>query len=289
MSTNQTCLYSIPQKGRKVIWELTNNCNMHCVHCCNAFERKRNRDIDLNKALSLVDVLRDNAVSKVVLGGGEPLLFKGIFDLLSALSAAGMKVTLASNGYLIERYIEDLKKIEQLKVVLSLDGFSELTHDTFRGKKGAFRKVMTAIQLLTENKIPIKLGVTIHRKNIQEIEDIVNFADKAKIKITFHSIIKTGAIDITGYAISQKDYQNVIIAYANREHVNFRENPDKGYNVLDCPAGKKIFGIKPTGVFTPCHWISYQNAKFDSTNISDVLSFDIVASGITRLPCRVFG
>ncbi len=288
MVSGQTCLYDIPQKGRKVIWELTNKCNFNCVHCCNKLERSRNKDIDLSKALSIVSILKDNAVSKVVLGGGEPLLFRGIVDLLNALSMAGMNITLASNGYFIERYIDALRRVEGLKVVLSLDGFSESTHDVFRGKKGAFRGVMTAIRLLTENEIPVKLGVTIHRKNLQELDDIVNFARSKEIEIAFHSIINTGQIDIVGYAVSQEEYQRYVDKYSNLENVNFREVPGKKYNLLDCPAGKKIFGIKPTGLFTPCHWISYQNARFDSADISKVLSFDIASSGIVRLPCRVF-
>lgn len=72
------CLYNQAKMGIKAIWELTNNCNMNCVHCCNASERSINTDIDFEKAISILKDLYTAGVTKIVLGGGEPLLFHRI-------------------------------------------------------------------------------------------------------------------------------------------------------------------------------------------------------------------
>lgn len=207
------------------------------------------------------------------------------------IHSKGIQLTLATNGYLVEQHIDAIRRLTNLRVIISLDGFRATTHDNFRKKNGSFNKVINSINLLVENGIYVRVGVTIHKKNMEELDDLVQAMTERGIGIAFHSIIvsQNPTPELEAYMISAAQYNECVRRFSNNENVMFREivaNQDTVDDFIECPAGNRIIGVKPNGLYTPCHWISYQDSSFDSEIIADIFKFKMEDQYFNYLPCR---
>ena len=79
--------------------QVTDACNMRCGHCHNR-ERGTER-IDLARFRTLVAELRTMRVFNVNISGGEPLLHPDVIELVAAVYAAGLNVTMSTNATLL--------------------------------------------------------------------------------------------------------------------------------------------------------------------------------------------
>src|SRR6185503_14728752 len=90
------------------------------------------------QALANIDDIAAFKVPALLFSGGEPLVRPDTLDLMEYATKKGLRVTLSTNGTLIDEVAAArLKKIGTTYVGISLDGIGE-TNDLFRGKKGAF-------------------------------------------------------------------------------------------------------------------------------------------------------
>jgi len=73
-------------------------------------------------------------IKEFYISGGEPFFIKGIFTLLNCLKENGAKVSIATNGFLLDN--DSIKKLANAKIDLlhlSLDSFLEEDHNFLRG------------------------------------------------------------------------------------------------------------------------------------------------------------
>ena len=110
--------------------------------------------------------------------GGEPLARKETLELIRYASSQGFDTLLATNAYLIGEEIA--KKIGDAGLTvanISLDSLKEERHDYIRGVKGAYRKVMHAIDLLNKYATNVKIGIctVILNENLEELNEIVRW------------------------------------------------------------------------------------------------------------------
>ena len=168
----------IPDKPRLIFWELTKRCNLACSHC-----RAESEDIDYEGELSFEEIKRViddiTVVSRpiFVLTGGEPLYRSDIFDIASYLASKDIRTALATNGTLIDKKIaQSIRAAGISRVSVSIDGSDALTHDGFRGIPGSFDKAMRGAQFLKDEGVAFQFNVTITKRNIDQIDGILDFA-----------------------------------------------------------------------------------------------------------------
>ena len=92
-------------------FELTNRCNLRCVHCYigparYSSDSERN-EMKKEKILALLDELRDAGCLHFLITGGEPLLRADFRDIYEHAKRIGMIVTVFTNGTLITREVLD--------------------------------------------------------------------------------------------------------------------------------------------------------------------------------------
>jgi organic radical activating enzyme/intein/homing endonuclease len=82
----------------------TNKCNLNCSFCsCSEDDRKT--EMSLDNARRIIDKLQYLGTQSVtVTGGGEPLLYPHIQELLSIFHEAHIKIGLVTNGLLLDKY-----------------------------------------------------------------------------------------------------------------------------------------------------------------------------------------
>ena len=155
--------------------ELTDACNLSCLHCGSSCNEKQRNHID---AELLKDALRklaedvDPGKVMVCITGGEPLLHPDFFGIVREITALGFPWGMTTNATLIDKNVAlRLKECAMRTVSVSLDGLEE-SHDWLRDRKGCFQKTVSGIKNLKEAGLRVQATTVIHKRNFHELEGI---------------------------------------------------------------------------------------------------------------------
>lgn len=157
--------------------DLTQKCNLKCVHCFNNSGISTNEELSDDEILDVAHQIAELHPHNVCLCGGETLCRKNIFDIIDVLKDNVSKISMVSNGYLMN--FDTARRLVDAGVShiqISLDGKDCYQHDTFRGVKGSFDKAISAIKnakkcgvnRLATSLVPNKLN----HKTIDEYIDL---------------------------------------------------------------------------------------------------------------------
>jgi len=162
---------------RKLDIEITASCNLRCRYCY-FFNNPavEYRDLPADEWLRFFDDLGSLGVMDVTLAGGEPFIREDLTALLEGLVRNRMRFTLLSNGALIDdeiaAFIARTGRCDCVQI--SVDGSCAAVHDTCRGR-GAFNGAVRGIRTLQRHRVNVAVRVTIHRHNIDDLENIAHF------------------------------------------------------------------------------------------------------------------
>ncbi len=153
-------------------WEITLACNLRCHHCASSAGIPRPRELTTREALEICDQFPALLVQEVDFTGGEPILRKDWHEIALHLLDLKIPVSMLTNGLALKQSHVDLMKDAEIRTVgISLDGL-EQTHDTIRGYRGSYRKVIDGIRILKESGIRFIVITTVNSLNVAELPSI---------------------------------------------------------------------------------------------------------------------
>lgn len=177
-----------------VVWNVTRQCNLKCVHCyAHATGAATKKELTFEQGRHLIDDLAGFGVPVLLFSGGEPLVRKDLPELAAYAVKQGMRAVISTNGTLITKQIaQRLKKIGLSYVGISLDGMQGV-NDRFRGVGGAFDKAMSGVRNCQDAGIKVGLRFTINKANVDEIPKIFDLIDKIDIpRVCFYHLVYAG-------------------------------------------------------------------------------------------------
>ncbi len=159
-------------------------CNFHCAHCCeepymSRDLKKRTGAIDPRHQMSIADYKElsrqadEYGLFRFVLTGGEALLDKNLDKLIEALDPMNHLIILDTNGWTFDE--EKAKWFASLggyKAQISLDSMIEDEHDSFRGKKGSYKRVMRALTASKKANLELLISTCVVRDRVFSSEFI---------------------------------------------------------------------------------------------------------------------
>ncbi len=162
---------------RHVDIDITGRCNLRCSYCYHFSSRGDvPADLPTGEWLSFFDELGDNRVMDVTLAGGEPFLRPDLAALLEGIVANRMRFSILSNGTLIDddtaAMLASTGRCNAVQV--SIDGSCAAVHETCRGA-GTFGPAVAAVSRLREHGVPVAVRLTVHRRNIDDLEAAARF------------------------------------------------------------------------------------------------------------------
>jgi radical SAM protein with 4Fe4S-binding SPASM domain len=171
---------------------LTNACDLACAHCYRDTERVD--QLSESQVLGVCDAL---PVRSVNLGTGENGLHPEYAAIVRALGARGVKLSLTSNGYTIERSSDEtLGAFRELEV--SIDFPTAAEQDAFRGA-GNWRRVMAGIERAQRLGITVTVLSVMMKTNYRRLTEIakVAFAAGANYRVNVYQPVKTDAFTLS--------------------------------------------------------------------------------------------
>ena len=140
--------------------EVTNACNLRCIHCYNEKTNLKKRIMSLVEFKHIVDEIVDMGIKKVQIIGGEPFLLKKhtLFQMMDYLSPRVESFELFTNGTLNSK--EDLLYIKShysnAHIATSLHSFIKEEHERVTRVKGSYDLSIANIRNAKKLEIPIR-------------------------------------------------------------------------------------------------------------------------------------
>lgn len=167
-----------------VIWEVTQACDLVCVHCRACAQPLRSPlELSTAEAHRLMDDIARMRVPVFVLTGGDPLKRPDIFELVEYATGRGVRTSLTPSAtpLLTREAIAELQRRGLARLALSLDGSSAEIHDAFRGVGRSYDRTLSAIRWARELGVPVQINTTITRRNLLDFEAIVRLLETVDI------------------------------------------------------------------------------------------------------------
>jgi 12,18-didecarboxysiroheme deacetylase len=177
-----------------VVWNVTRQCNLKCVHCyAHAKNTSFDNELSTEQGKQLIDDLADFGSPVMLFSGGEPLVRKDLPQLAAYAVEKGMRAVISTNGTLITpEMARNLKEIGLSYVGISLDGMEEI-NDRFRGVSGAFRSALEGIKNSQAAGIKVGLRFTVNKLNVNEIPKIFQLLEEMDIpRVCFYHLVYAG-------------------------------------------------------------------------------------------------
>jgi cyclic pyranopterin phosphate synthase len=177
---------------------VTDLCNLRCLYCMPEEGVPKLSHDDILRHEEIVRIVRlavDAGIIHVRLTGGEPLVRRGIVDLVDEL--AGIPelddLSMTTNGVLLSRYAEPLARAGLRRVNISLD---TLRPDRFRRitRRGRVEDVLEGRRAaLTAGLQPVKINtVVIDGLNDDEVVDLARLTLEPDWHIRFIEVMPLG-------------------------------------------------------------------------------------------------
>ena len=149
-----------PLFGATVMIALTYKCQCRCVHCgTTAYRDLERKELSEEEVLELMRQAGALGAGGVYFFGGEPLLAKGLLEMVRAAKSLGLIATLDTNGILIDRKMaRSLAEAGLDRIGVSVDSADEAEHDRLRQTPGAYRAALNAIGFCRDAGIDVSLS-----------------------------------------------------------------------------------------------------------------------------------
>ena len=155
--------------------QITSNCDMNCKFCSDLFKHQKEREV--SEILSVIDKIPKGLIEKIVITGGEPLLYPDLFTLVKEIKTRGFQVSLSTNGTLLNDNKNILTYLDEITLPVD-SGLSEKLEEMGRDKLQLFKTVKNIALLKDINpNIRIKISTVLNKKNIDEIDSLAMIMD----------------------------------------------------------------------------------------------------------------
>lgn len=164
----------IMRTPRSVDVEITSRCNLRCRYCY-FFDNPavKYHDRSTEDWQQFFDECGQCAVMRVCLAGGEPFIREDLPVLIESIMRNRMRFSILSNGSCIDdniaAFIAGTGRCDYVQI--SVDGSNPEKHDACRGQ-GSFTGAIRGLCTLQRHGVPVTVRVTIHRYNVQDLENI---------------------------------------------------------------------------------------------------------------------
>jgi radical SAM protein len=184
------------QSPMLVIWEVTQACDLACVHCrASALPDRNPRELTTEQGYRLLDQIRSFGEPLMVFTGGDPLKRPDLFALIRYAVKIGLRtnVTPSATPLLTGEAIDKFKEAGVSRMAISMDGPDAATHDEFRGIPGTFDRAMFALRHARDIGLDTQFQTTVTRRNMHRLPEVAEIVKEVRSKMwSLFFLIVTG-------------------------------------------------------------------------------------------------
>jgi MoaA/NifB/PqqE/SkfB family radical SAM enzyme len=161
-----------------VAWQVTNECNLACLHCIEesgpgkAFRDELNEE----QIFNVLEQFMQHEIPYLSFSGGEPMVHPLFFKMVEYVCSRDGQLKIETNGhYLTPENCERLKELGVKAVQVSLDGATRSTFNRMR-VRGDFDRATDGVRNLRAAGVPIEVNYSPTCFNVHEIGTAIDLA-----------------------------------------------------------------------------------------------------------------
>lgn len=219
--------------------QLLHQCNLRCRHCYLGTPREKR--LPLEEALGITREFARRGGLRLLVSGGEPLLYPHLPDFLSAAAGLGLRRILITNGTLITP--GNVDRLEAEEIQISLDGWRQ-GHEMLRGP-GTFDPALRGIRLVREAGLPLSIATMVHRGNLGEFDRLARFVEEI-------GAVEWG-VDLPCQAGSLKEHPELVLDVEEAvPYLNFSFGGGYHGSAEGYACGRHLMTVLPSGQAVKC-------------------------------------
>lgn len=177
--------------------EFSLRCNFHCRYCYVDQDSAGKGNLSVEESREVILQARDLGARKIIILGGEPMLYPQIREMLAFIRAQGLAAEMFTNGTNITPETARLLYDLGVRVVLKMNSFKEALQDELAGVPGAYRIIQAAFKNLRAAGFPaaghfMAVSTIICAQNLPEIVPMWQWLRDQKIEPYFEIMTPQG-------------------------------------------------------------------------------------------------
>jgi len=243
---------------KDITFELTNKCNLNCIHCSNKSNINGYEFLDINTIKNIVQKYKPQYVN---ISGGEPLLTDNFISIIQWLKGEKIKVRLYTSTYIddINTKLKALKLIDLDYIIISYYSNKNYVYNQIVGKKNIHDSILNNIKYCLDIGLNTEVHIVPTSLNISTLIDTVSeLVDIGVNKISLLKLILQGRAEGKGYLLPNKEELSEII---NLLQLKYKDKIRLGlpFSEGKCTAGIEKLVVLSDGNIIPCD--SYKSGK----------------------------
>ena len=259
---------------------LTEKCNHSCYHCFRPVTNYTER-LNVENLSLLAERLCDSTIKNVRFTGGEPLLFKGLIQIVKVFSVKGFNVSIGTNATLLDASLLNMLKDAGLKEIwTTIHSQDPYLHNKLCCNKKALYKTESAISNCLRLGIKTCVNFPVSKYNRHDLLHTISYLQKIGVdRIKILRITPMGkAADTSFEHLNNDEWNEIIHEIANQDYSNFNIKVQGCSPLSDNEGNCNIFPIKhlnvsPQGKISPCCLMN-NSPDYEIGDITELLSMD---------------
>ena len=291
----EACLFRMPARGGRAIWQITNRCNYRCPYCIfGSGAGNSASELSCAEALRVLHELRQWGCCALKITGGEPLMRRDILEIAQRAAGFGWEVDISTNAALITPALAGRIAGAGLAMMhVSLDGPDAAAHEAARGR-GTFLPTVRGLNALVAAGVRVRIGCVIFRETETRLEEMVRYScSQGAAEIVFSLMEPAGRLPVTSPLLAARpltstaaEIEALAEAFQGRiaVHHNLRAAGCNGCGA-GCPGGRRFLFIDSLGRMAPCTWVAERMPRYRSR---DTLKHRTLREILASPPLRTY-
>lgn len=157
--------------------EFSLRCNFKCPYCYVESGSDPENELSLGEIKDVINQARDLGARKIIILGGEPMIYPNTMEIIRYISEQGMEIELFTNGSRMTRDVAVELFTHGVRVVLKMNTFGEELQNRLSGTNNAHNIIHTALNNLKAAGYPgefskLAISTIMCKQNKDELVDL---------------------------------------------------------------------------------------------------------------------
>jgi len=260
--------------------ELSRLCNLRCVYCYAASGVPLEGELTLSEIYSAIDQAAALGARKIIiLGGGEPLLYKELFTVIDYIQAKNLTADLFTNGMLITPEKAQALYDRQVAVVIKQNSRNPEVQDFLAGQPGAFAAIAKGLANLQAVGYPdadhiLGIETIVCQQNYAELADLWIWARQQGIIPYIEMMTRQGrATEHPELEVPMIEIQALFerLAEIDAEQFGNTWTPHPPLAASQCARHEYSCTVTAVGDVQPCPGVSVTVGNIRENSLADIL------------------
>lgn len=278
--------------------EFSKRCNMRCIYCYASAGAPLEGELTLDEMKGIIVQAKDLGARKIILlGGGEPLMYDGVTEVVEFIHKLGLDQSLFTNGMLMTAELAKLLLANEVSVVIKRNSNIPEVQDLLGGVNGCFEKIQRGFDYLIEAGYPkgrVQLGIqtVICRQNLNEIPDMWTWARERGVIPYFEIITNQGrAKKFKELAVSNDELSAVFDKLKEIDETRFGHKWHPHPTIASFTCKRHLYSclVNSQGKIQPCTGIDMPVGDLRKESLKEILRKSPVIQNLRNIYSTIEG